>query len=231
MKFSPDQSRQITAVLRLRPGDPLVVLDNAGWLYDVVLTEVNPVATVAAIRGRSLAPGEPRTKVSLYPSLIKADHLEVVLQKCTELGVSAFVPVVSARTVVGASQSENRVSRWERIIAEAAEQSERGRLPQLYPATLLSQAEESARGLSFIAKERGDRTSLRAALRERLAEGERPFAVNLFIGPEGGFTDEEVAAARSYGISPVGLGPRILRAETASIVGSALILAELGDLD
>lgn len=229
--FTPDQSRQITAVLRLRPGDPLVVLDNAGWLYDVALSEVSVNATVASIRGRGLAPGEPRTKVSLFPALIKADRLEVVFQKCTELGVSAFVPVVSSRTVVAASQSENKLTRWERIIAEAAEQSERGRLPQLYPVTLLAQAEESARGLSFIAWERGDRPSLRGALQRRLAEGDRPFAVNLFVGPEGGFTDEEVANAQSYGIIPVALGPRILRAETASIVGSALILAELGDLD
>jgi 16S rRNA (uracil1498-N3)-methyltransferase len=229
--FTPEQSRQIASVLRMRPGERVVVLDNAGWLYDVELAGVSPAVTVGAVHARALAPGEPRTKVTLYPALIKADKLEVVFQKCTELGVSAFVPIVTRRTVLEASISEGKRTRWERIIAEAAEQSERGRLPQLFDATLFDQAVETARGRSFIAWERGERPSLRAALRTGLADGDRPFAVNLFVGPEGGFTGEEVAAAQSYGIVPVSLGPRILRAETASVVGSALILAELGDLE
>lgn len=232
VRFTPEQSRQIATVLRMQPPERLAVLDNAGWIYDVQLEEVHPAASLGAIRSRRLAPGEPRTKVTLYPALLKSDKLEFVLQKCTELGVAAFEPTVTARSNVGAHVSEAKAGRWERIIAEAAEQSERGRLPQLRPVTLFPQATEQARGLSFIAWERGGSPSPREALTKRLAGGsQRPFSINLFVGSEGGFTPEEVALAQGYGIIPISLGPRILRAETASIVGVTLILAYAGDLE
>jgi 16S rRNA (uracil1498-N3)-methyltransferase len=232
VEFGPEQSHQLARVLRLQPGERVAVLDNAGWLYDVELTEVGGPVARAAVRSRHLASGEPRTKLTVYPALIKSDKLEFVLQKCTELGVAAFAPTVAARSVVGATTSELKQERWERIIAEAAEQSERGRLPQLFPVGLLAQAFEEARGLSFIAAERGDRRSLRQELAERAdGRGSRPFTVNLFVGPEGGFAPEELDLAASYGIVPVGLGPRILRAETAAIVAATIILAETGDLD
>ncbi|HVB96942.1 MAG TPA: RsmE family RNA methyltransferase [Chloroflexota bacterium] len=231
--FGPEQSRQIATVLRLHPGDDLNVLDNAGWIYDVHLTDVSTMNTIGVVRGRHLASGEPRTKLTLYLSLLKADKLEFVLQKGTELGVSGFVPVISDRSIIGAIISENRRTRWERIIAEAAEQCERGRLPQLSPAIVFPQACEQVHGLSFIAVERGDRPSLQKVLTEKVgnAVGSRPFSLNLFIGPEGGYSPEESNLAVSYGIIPVNLGPRILRAETAAIVGATLVLAYTGDLE
>ena len=232
VEFTADQAHQLDAVLRARPGDHVTVLDNAGWVYNVELSVVSRDAR-GVVQSRRLAPGEPRMKVTLYPALLKSDKLEYVLQKCTEVGVTAFVPVLADRCTVGSSASENRRQRWERIIAEAAEQSERGRLPQLFPVTLLGQAFEQARGLSFIAWERGERPSLRSVLAEKLEEvrGPRPFAVNLFVGPEGGFAEAEVEQARAYGLVPVSLGPRILRAETAAVVGATLILASSGDLE
>jgi 16S rRNA (uracil1498-N3)-methyltransferase len=129
--------------------------------------------------------------------------------------------------------SEEKSERWERIIAEAAEQSERGRLPQLFPVQMFASACEQLRGTSYIASERGNRRSLRTELAARVGvgRGQRPFAMNFLVGPEGGFTPEEIEEAVARGIVPVGLGPRILRAETACIVGSALLLAFAGDLD
>jgi len=230
--FSPDQSRQIAQVLRMQPGEEVGVLDNAGWLYVVRLDEVSARDVVGTVRSRRLAPGEPRTKVTMYPALLKSDKLEFVFQKCTELGVSAFEPILTDHVAVGSTVSENKQARWERIIAEAAEQSERGRLPQLHPVTLFPQACEQVRGLSFIAAERGDRKSLRAELSARVGAGsQRPFAMNLLVGPEGGFAPEEVDLAVHYGIIPVGLGPRILRAETASIVGATLLLVYAGEME
>jgi len=230
--FSPDQSRQITQVLRMPSGGEVAVLDNAGWLYLVQLEEPSSRDVVGVVRSRRLAPGEPRTKLTIYPALLKSDKLEFVFQKCTEIGVSAFEPMITDRVAVGAMVSENKRTRWERIIAEAAEQSERGRLPQLLAVTMFPQACSQVRGLSFIAAERGDRASLRGELITRLsASSQRPFAMNLLVGPEGGFTPEELDLAVSYGIIPVSLGPRILRAETASVVGATLLLAFAGDLD
>jgi 16S rRNA (uracil1498-N3)-methyltransferase len=230
--FTDEQAHQIARVLRLRVGDEVAVLDNGGWIYDVELTSVLPTGARGLVRRRHLAPGEPRTKLTLYPALLKSDKLELVLQKCTELGVSAFAPVVTDRCNVSGSASEERLGRWERIIAEAAEQCERGRLPQLQPIAFFGAACEQARGLSFIACERGDRPSLRSEIAIKIdRRSQRPFAMNLFVGPEGGYTDDEVAGAIARGIVPVGLGPRILRAETASIVGTALLLAYVGDLE
>ncbi len=235
VEFAPDQSHQLASVLRSRPGEHVVALDNGGWMYDVELMSVSPEATRGVICSRRLAPNEPRTKLTLYPALLKSDKLEFVLQKCTEIGVSGFAPVISNRCNVGAIVSESRRQRWERIIVEAAEQSERGRLPQLLPATLFPQACEHVRGrgLSFIAWERGERPSLWTELAERVGSGggTRPFAMNVFLGPEGGFTEAEIELATSYGIVPVSLGPRILRAETAAIVATTLVLACTGDLE
>ena len=231
VEFSPEQSRQIAQVLRMHGGESVAVLDNAGWVYDVELIDVTPVASRGVIRSRGIARGEPRTKLTLYPALLKSDKLEFVFQKGTELGVIGFVPVISDRCNVGLLSAQSKRSRWERIIVEAAEQTERGRLPQLQPATLFPQACETARGLSFIAWERGERPSLGDAVAARISTGSpRPFGINLFVGPEGGFTDDEIKLAASYGIIPVSLGPRILRAETASIVGATLVLAYSGDL-
>jgi 16S rRNA (uracil1498-N3)-methyltransferase len=142
------------------------------------------------------------------------------------------VPVLTDRCNVGGSASDEKFGRWERIIAESAEQCERGRLHQLHPITFFGAACQHARGLSFIACERGDRPSLRAEITTRVdGRGQRPFSMNLFVGPEGGYTDNEVEDAVARGLIPIGLGPRILRAETASIVGAALLLAYAGDLE
>ena len=231
--FSREQSHQIDRVLRLRVDDDVIALDNAGWMYDVSLTDVDPARVLGAIRRRSLATGEPRAKLTLYPSLLKSDKLEQVFQKCTEIGVAAFAPMVTLRCNVGNTVAEDKYGRWERIISEAAEQSERGRLPQLFPVQFFSSACEQLRGASFIACERGNRRSVRVEIAERAGPGrnQRPFAMNLLVGPEGGFAPEEIEEAVSHGIIPVGLGPRILRAETACIVGSALLLAHAGDLE
>lgn len=225
----------MATVLRLRPGERVAALDNAGWLYEVELTRIAADTAEGKVCSRRLAPNEPRTKLTIYPALLKSDKLELVFQKCTEIGASGFAPIISDRCNVGSVVSENRRQRWERIIAEAAEQSERGRLPQLLPATVFPQACEQARGrgLSLIAWERGERSGIGTEITSRVGarNGSRPFAINLFVGPEGGFTNEEIDLARAYGIIPVSLGPHILRAETAAVVGVTLILAYAGDLE
>jgi 16S rRNA (uracil1498-N3)-methyltransferase len=233
VEFTREQSHQIDRVLRLRTGEDVAVLDNAGWMYDVELVDIEPGRVVGVVRRRSLASGEPRAKLTLYPALLKADKVELVLQKCTEIGVAAFVPTLTRRCNIGNTVSEEKHQRWERIIAEAAEQSERGRLPQLFPVHMFTSACEQLRGTSFIACERGDRRSLRSEMAGRASVGraQRPFAMNLLVGPEGGFAPEEIDEAVARGIVPIGLGPRILRAETACIVGAALLLAYAGDLD
>jgi len=237
-------------VLRMRVGERVTFLDNSGWEYEAELTSVGHDAVEAVVRRKSLGVGEPRTKITLYQSLLKGDHFAFVLQKCTELGVVEFVPVVSERCIVGdANEASARFHRWQRIILEAAEQSHRAKFPVLRPATLLRAAFQrvTGKGLSLIPWEEEKTTTVRAALsggasppagglgKKAEADGQRglprrPFAINVFIGPEGGFTPAEIASAINYGLVPVTLGPRILRAETAGLVTAAVVLYELGDL-
>lgn len=228
-------THQIRNVLRLETGDRVILLDNSGWEYQVELGEVNQEWIEGRILQKSLAASEPRTKITLYQSLLKGRAFESVMQKCTEVGVVAFVPVVAARCIVSSLEDigEKRQERWRRIILEAAEQSRRGRLPTLRPALLLRQAwqEASRGGLTIVPwEEAGPENSkdLRSLLREAQPT---PFSVNLFIGPEGGFTPQEIEQGERYGAIPVTLGPRILRAETAGLVAAAAILYELADME
>ena len=226
VRFSRDQARQMTAVLRLSAGSSVVALDNSGWQYLVTLDSVSGVEAVGTVRTRTLVSSEPRTKITLYVGLIRAPRLEVVLQKCTELGVAAFVPVLAQRCVVQQSDelSPAKLERWQRIVVEAAEQSGRGKLPVIMPALTFNHACEHARGLSLMLWEGEREQSLREAL-----EKSRPFSLNVFVGPEGGFADEEAVRARQAGVQLVTMGPRILRAETASIAVSSAILYAQGD--
>lgn len=239
------QAHQIAIVLRMRPGDVVIVLDNSGWEIEVRLMSVHRSTIKGEVLHRRLAGGEPRTKISLYQGVLKSNRFEFVLQKGTELGIVQFLPIISERCVVSDLDAvEKKRQRWEWIIQEAAEQCRRGRKPELHSAILFPQACEQTRrtaGLSFILWEQEKASSLRDMLRrasqglaagpsEGKGSGRSPFAINLFVGPEGGFTEEEVAVGRRYGLVPITLGPRILRAETAGIVAAAAILYELGDL-
>lgn len=239
------QAHQIANVLRMRPGDLAVVLDNSGWEIEVRLVSVERTVVKGEVLHRRLAGGEPRTKISLYQGVLKSNRFEFVLQKATELGVVQFLPIISERCVVSDLDAvEKRRRRWEWIIQEAAEQCRRGRKPALHSAILFPQACEQTRrsgGLSLILWEQEKTSSLRTLLRRASPvsgaastagkeTARSPFTINLFIGPEGGFTEGEIAVARRYGLQPITLGPRILRAETAGIVAAAAVLYELGDL-
>jgi len=235
------QAHQIAHVLRMRPGDEVIVLDNSGWEIETRLIAVDRQAVHGEVVSRRLSSSEPKTKISLYQGVLKGNRFEFALQKGTELGIVEFVPLISDRCVISDLEGiENKRQRWESIVQEAAEQCRRGRKPALRPATLFPPACElalrrhrHAGGLSLILWEDETRTSLRNVLREAppgYTGRYPPFAIHLLVGPEGGFTHQEVGMAQRYGWVSVGLGPRILRGETAGIVAAALILYELGDM-
>lgn len=225
--FSNEQAQQIQKVLRLQPGQLVTVLDNMGWQYEVALTQVSRRETMGTVTSRAPAGGEPAVYLTLYQSVIKWDRFEWVLQKGTEVGVARFVPVITQRSLlqVGDEMNPNKVARWQRIIMEAAEQSRRGRLPELAPLVSLPEAMADAQsaGVALLPWEAATGETIRSVL-ARIQPP--PTSVALFIGPEGGFTAGEVADGRSHHLIPVTLGQRILRAETAAIVAAALILAE-----
>lgn len=233
--FPEDTVHQISRVLRMQPGDRIIVLDNSGWERVVELDDISRHDATGRVLEKRIASGEPNVKITLYQSMLKKSNFELVLQKCTELGVVSFVPIISSRTVVGSlgAISDNKWSRWERIITEAAEQCRRGRRPALNDAQMFSHAVSQAQrrgGTMLIPWEEEGSRSLNEALYPN-ESGERPFSVSVFVGPEGGFEEEEVALAKEAGAVVVTLGPRILRAETAAIAATATVLYELGEWD
>jgi 16S rRNA (uracil1498-N3)-methyltransferase len=232
------QAHQMARVLRMRPGDDVIVLDNSGWEIHVRLAAVDQNAVKGKILRRRLSDAEPRSKISLYQGVLRSSRFELALQKGTELGIVEFIPVVADRCVIRDLEAvENKRRRWEWIIQEAAEQSRRGQKPALRAATFFPQACELSRhggGLSLILWEEENARSLRNVLQNRppgYGPSWPPLSINLFVGPEGGYTQDESTLARRYGLIPVTLGPRILRAETAGITAAAAILYELGDMD
>ena len=226
------QVHQLRDVLRLNGGDRIAVLDNSGREYQVELERVERGYARGAVVAVSTPP-EPRTAITLYQALLKASRFEFAVQKCTELGVARFVPVMCQRCVVRGPEavSERKLERWRKIVVEAAEQSGRGRLPVLEAAVTFEQACGSATGFSLLPWEGEVALGLRAALQGELHRSGDSLSVNLFIGPEGGFAPSEVDLARSCGVLPVTLGGRVLRAETAGLVAASAILYECGDLD
>ncbi len=212
-------------VLRLRPGAHVIVLDDTGWEYEVELKSVDRDEIEGAILNRNMTEGEPRTKITLYQALLKGNSFELVLQKCTEVGVTEFVPMHCERCVAGEPDSK-RMERWRDIITEAAEQSKRGVLPVLSNVTSFGDACNSTSGLSLIPWESEAIQGIGSVLRSN----PKASRVSIFIGPEGGFTPSEIESAGNCGIIPVSLGPRTLRAETAGLVTAAITLYEFGDM-
>jgi len=234
-------AHRIGRVLRMAPGDHVLLLDNSGWAFETELVHFESERVEGHVVHRVLATGEPRAKITLYQALLKGHGFETVLEKCTEVGIVEFVPLLCERCVVGSLMDVegHRSQRWERIIRGAAEQSRRGRLPRLAPVTMWPLAIQRARraDLSILPWEGAGKPSLREVLEGHKGQGERPgrpsrpYSISLFIGPEGGLTEEEVQMARSADIRTVTLGPRILRAETAGLVAATAILFALGDME
>ncbi len=223
VSFTAEQAHQIEHVLRLRPGDRVRAFDGVAPIDCVVELE-------SAARGRVVdrcpQPPEPRTHLVAYPALLQRDKFEPVLQKLTEIGAAAIVPVLTARGVVREAPGAARLQRWSTILREATEQCGRGTLPALRPtlpfAAAIAQA--AREGTTLVAYEEEHQRSLREALRDATD------TISIFVGPEGGFDAEEARLAQAGGARLVTLGPRILRTETASPLLAALVLHERGDL-
>ena len=165
--------------------------------------------------------------ITLVLAVYKFDRMEWAIEKCTELGVSRIVPVISRRTDSHlAAASGKRLERWQRIARQAAEQSRRTTPPDIAEPIKLSEALNSSTGLRILLAESEDHTLLLDALKDGTADG----AVALAVGPEGGWTEDEVKAFRQAGWIPASLGNTILRAETAAIAAMAIAASALYSL-
>ncbi len=224
-----DRLHHLAKVLRLRAGDEVELFDGKGGCRRGTILALGDEEARIELGPWREAPS--RRPVTLGQAMVKSDRLELVIQKATELGVARIVPLELARSIVRLPEGKvpERKRRWKKIAEEAARQSGRADVPEVESPTRLEVFLDAA-------AQRGEAVAI---LWEEAREGLRlgawvdqhqdaPLAI--VVGPEGGLTEEEVEAARAKGASVVGLGPRILRTETAGIVASALVLHRLGDL-
>ena len=222
--ISGDDAHHITRVLRMKPGDALSLCDGAGIEYDAVITSASPEAVVCALGANHESTVEPPVRITLFQCLPKTGKMETIVQKCTELGVSAVVPVVSARCVVIPNKDfEKKRERYNRVALEAAKQSRRAVVPQVLPLIELKNVDPRQFDRFLVAYEEEGAHSLKAALQQ----ANSPKTIAILIGPEGGLEESEVERLLQFGATAVSLGKRILRTETAGMAMLAQILYEV----
>jgi 16S rRNA (uracil1498-N3)-methyltransferase len=212
--LSEESVHHLRDVMRARAGETLEIVSE-GRVYEAVVVSVEPLKI--ALQKEIGAPSELSCALILAFSLLKGGHDELVLMKGTELGVGAFAPFVSSRTIIrlGEGEAEKRRIRYDKIVRGAAEQSKRTRIPEVDPIKNYEDILDIKADRRFLAYEEKSQGSF--DLRETfssLAKGETALVV---VGPEGGFSIEEAERAREKGFEEISLGKRILRAETASL--------------
>ncbi len=218
-------SKQLYNVLRQTPGQEITLLDNTGTAYLAIIESCSSKETRCLISKTWQPDTEPNTHIVLFQAIPKNQRMDIVLQKATELGVSAFIPLICEHSVVRIDANSSKIERWQRIVQEAAEQSGRARIPEVqHPKTLAEALAGSVEDTQVIIPclSRNTVPLSQVSLSEKL---------HIFIGPEGGFSAQELDIAKERGAHLVSLGKRILRSETAGIVASALALYQRGELD
>lgn len=229
---------QVRNVLRMRPDDTIILLDGRGNLYQCRLDSISKADLKCTVISRDTAGGDKQFSVRAGVALIKGDRFEWALQKMTELGVDSVVPLITERTVVkppaDAKGVNTKLARWQSIVKEAAEQSERATIPHIVAAKKLNDFIDDATAggaeqLVFICAERSSGAPLRDIFLDHACKRTDLLAtkgktINLIVGPEGGFSPVELEYAQKRGAVPVSLGQRILRAETAAVYAVAQVI-------
>ena len=225
------EARHILRVLRLGPGSPLVLMDRLGARFQAVIVDTDRKQVTVRIERALPAPPPSPVHIVLCPSLLKSRPMDYLIQKTSELGVDTLCPFLSTRTVVKLPPERvtDRLRHWREIASNATKQSGRDRAPTIRrPVHLpeLVDALQQDTALKVVFWEEEGSTDLKRLLRE----SPRRQAFVGMVGPEGGFTGDEVMAAKEAGFTTASLGYRILRSETAATVVAAIVQYEWGNL-
>ena len=216
-------------VLRIRNGENVSAFDGTGKEYLCTVDGIHSRHIDLNITRAFNCEAEPPVEIHLVQSLIKMGHFEFVVQKCTELGVRKFIPVVTERTIVKltAERERNRRLRWQKLAMEAARQCGRAIHPDVEAVIDFKGAlkKTGAYDISIIPWEEERTLDLKSVLKDVKSN---PGKIMVFIGPEGGWSEGEISSARESGVIPVSLGQRLLRSETAAIATVANLVYELG---
>lgn len=224
---SPEDIRHMTKVLRLKEGDLIDVSDSAEFEYRCALTLIGKDVVEAKILDKQKFAREPITRITLYQGIPKQGKMEAIVQKTVELGVDSIVPVFMDRTVVADKGTfHKKVERYQKVAAEAVKQCKRGMIPPIRQAMTFSDALKDLEqyDLLLFPYENEENISLKHCLRAQQGPAER---IAVFIGPEGGFSQNEAEALEQAGAHSVSLGRTILRTETAGMTAIAMLMYEL----
>ena len=223
--ISESDYTHITKVLRLGAGDRITVFDTESIEYEGIITDISPGTIALQVYSTRLLQTEPGLELNLFQAILKGNKMDGIISQATQLGVSGIFPVVSERTQI---RSTAKVDRWNKIARESTKQCGRVTPP------LVSEPADLQRSL-----EARSESDMKIILYENQSDllGDymnskcRPVrAINIFIGPEGGFSEREITMAEEKGYTALGLGERILRAETAAVASLALLQFRYGDI-
>lgn len=222
--------RHMARVLRLKQGAEVELIDAGGGRHSGTITEVGAKSlTVRIAASAAPTPEEQGLRITLYQGLPKGEKLDLILQKCTELGISEVVTFDGARSIVKlkGEKTAGKLARYEKIVQEAARQSGRSTAPKVaIGGTLKEVLKESGHEVKLLLWEGEEKNTLRATL----AGYQEPESVAIVVGPEGGLSPDEVQEALACGFTPVTLGRRILRTETAGLALVSILQFHWGDI-
>lgn len=218
----------IKNVLRMRVSDELTVCDGCGTDYDCEIAEADREELKLNIKSLNPSDTELDTRIYLFQALPKSDKLELIIQKAVELGVYEIVTVQTSRCIVklDAKKESKKIARWQQIAESAAKQSGRGIIPRVKaPMSFMEAlAYASEFDMAVIPYEKAERIE---ATRSIIKASKEKGSIGIFIGPEGGFEEKEIEAAKESGVQPITLGRRILRTETAGLAVISMFMLEL----
>lgn len=227
ISLDSDNANHIANVLRAKIGDQIIVGDGEGMDYTCEIEDISKNEVRAKIIDITSSGAEPNIKLTLFQALPKSDKMELVIQKCIEIGADSIVPVATEHCVVSLKGKEDKkISRWNKIAEAAAKQCGRGKIPRVEPVLSFNEAIEKSKELdcAIIPYEKEDKNTLKSFCNSFNGK-----SIGIFIGPEGGFSRAEIDRAIENNVVPVTLGKRILRTETAGLVACAILLYELED--
>ena len=219
--LSGEDVKHITRVLRLGEGDMIDLCDCCGFDYQGKIAHIDNGQIIVDIVDKKACLAEPSVSLTVFMALPKGDKMNLIVQKCVELGADTIVPVLTKRCVSRPDKKSaaGKVDRWQKIAWEAAKQCGRGKLPSVLDVCSFGEAVDrmAAMDCGIMLYEKGG-ISLGECLKDK------PKTIGILIGSEGGFEEEEAAAATAKGIAVAGLGHRILRCETAPLAAASVIM-------